>query len=175
MPRKFIQRWSPDPHALKQNSRFRFLGKLLHDPNLFHLTRHSVSTACFVGFVICFFPLPFGHIPLVAVVSIWLRCNLPIAFILVMLSNPLTFPFIYYSAYLVGSWILQQPIIEFQFEMSWSFLKSSFQEVWLPTVIGNLTFGLLSGSISCLAVHGFWRWQITARWQARKRRKQQRL
>ena len=170
MPRKFIKRWSPDPHSLKSSSRLRFLGKLLHDPNLFHLTRHSVSTACFVGLFVCFFPLPVGHLPIVAALSLWLRCNLPIAFVLVMISNPLTFPFIYYAAYLVGSWILNIPIIDFHFEPTWEWFEESFKDVWAPIVVGNFTLGLLSGGLSYLAVQWIWRWQVSARWRSRKQR-----
>ena len=146
MPRKFIKRWTPDPHALKSSSKFRFLGRLLDDPNLFHLTRHSVSSACFVGLFICFFPIPIGHIPLVAVLSIWLRCNLPIAFALVMLSNPLTYPVIYYTSYHFGCWLLHMPVMDFHFEPSWQWFEESFGDVWAPIVVGHFTIGLFLGT-----------------------------
>lgn len=168
MPRKFLKRWSPDPNALKSSSRLRFLGVLLHDPNLFHLTRHSVSSAFFIGLVICFLPIPVGHIPLVAVASLWFRCNLPIAFALVMISNPLTFPFIYYAAYILGCWILQIPIEAFHFHASWAWFKSFFLEAWKPFVIGTLTIGLVSGGFSYCIIQWVWRWQVISRWRTRK-------
>ena len=171
MSRKFFKRWSPDPNSIKAHSKWGFLHRLLDDPNLFHLTRYSVSTACLVGFFICFFPLPVGHIPIVAVVSLWLRCNLPIAFALTMISNPITFPLVYFIAYRVGSWVLQLPVVEFKFEASWSWLRDSFAEIWAPIVVGNLTLGLTTGILSYFMVHWIWRWQVMRRWRLRKEQK----
>jgi uncharacterized protein (DUF2062 family) len=170
MPRKFLKRWIPDPHSLKTNARFRFLGALLQDPNLFHLTRHSVSSAFFFGFVVCFMPFPFGQIPLIAVISLWLRCNLPIAIALVMISNPLTFPVIYYSAYLVGCWMLNVPVEAFHFSLSWEWFKDFFLNAWKPFILGNLTFGLTSGGLSYFLIQWLWRKQALSRWQLRKLR-----
>ena len=170
MPRKFLKRWSPDPHLLKNSTKLRFLGRLLHDPNLFHLTRHSVSMAFLVGFIICFFPLAVGHIPLVAFGAIWLRCNFPIAFMLVMVSNPLTFPFIYSAAYVVGSWVLQTPLIDFHFEVSMAWFKETFLNIWKPLVIGCFTFGISFGVSSYFLIQWLWRWQVINRWRNRKRK-----
>ncbi|MDZ7924498.1 MAG: DUF2062 domain-containing protein [Marinagarivorans sp.] len=170
MLRKFLKRWSPDPAALKSSSKLKFLGNLIHDPNIFHLTRHSVSTAFLVGFIICFCPVPVGHIAMVVIASVWFRFNLPISFVLVMLSNPLTFPFIYSAAYLVGSWILQTPPIEFSFEVSWAWFKEIFLEIWKPLVIGCLSFGLFFGVTSYFIIQGLWRWQVITRWRNRRHR-----
>lgn len=171
MPRKLFKRWSPDPDTLKTSRRLRFLGKLLHDPNLFHMTRFSVSNACFFGLFIGFFPLPIGHIPAIAILALWLRFNLPIALACVMVSNPLTFPFIYYSAYVTGSWMLQIPIADITFQANWAWFKSFLAEAWLPLVVGSFSFGIGFGGLSYLAVQWLWRWQVISRWQARRKNK----
>lgn len=167
MPRKLFKRWSPDPNNLKTSRKLRFLGKLLNDPHLFHMTRYSVSAACFWGLFIAFFPLPLGHIPAIAVLALWLRFNLPIAFALVMVSNPITFTFIYYSAYVLGSWILQTPISDFAFEANWVWFKAFLADAWLPFVVGSFTLGIGFGGLSYLAVQWLWRWSVTSRWQKR--------
>lgn len=168
MPRKFLKRWSPDPHKLKQSSRLQFLGTFLHDPNLFHMTRHSVSSAFFFGLIVCFLPVPIGHIVLIAIISLWFRCNLPIAIALVMISNPLTFPFIYYSAYITGCWILQIPVTHISFEPSWDNFIQTFLEIWRPFVIGCFTFGFGSGISSYFIIQWAWRYSVKKRWQNRK-------
>lgn len=173
MPRKFLKRWLPAPHALKNSSKLRFLGQLLHDPNIFHLTRHSVSMAFLVGFIICFFPLPIGHIPMVVVAAVWLRFNLPIGFALVMISNPLTFPFIYSAAYIVGSWILHTPPIDLAFNVSWTWLKEIFLDIWKPLVIGCFSFGITFGVSSYFIVQWLWRRQAITRWKLRHLRRRQ--
>ncbi len=170
MPRKFLKRWSPDPASLKNSAKLRFLGRLLHDPNIFHLTRHSVSMAFLVGFIICFCPIPVGHIAMVVIAAVWFRFNLPIGFVIIMISNPFTFPFIYSAAYLVGSWILQTPPIAFSFDVSWTWFKETFLDIWKPLVIGCLSFGLIFGISSYFIIQWLWRWQAMTRWHNRRHR-----
>ncbi|EIK53891.1 hypothetical protein YO5_12352 [Stutzerimonas stutzeri TS44] len=51
MPRRFFKRYMPHPDRIKTNKSLRFLGALIHDPNLWHLNRHSVSRAMAIGLV----------------------------------------------------------------------------------------------------------------------------
>ena len=172
MPRKLFKRWLPDPKKVRETPGLQFLGKLLHDPNLFHLNRHSVSMAFLVGMFICFVPIP-GQMFVAAVTALWLRCNLPITVALVWLSNPLTFPIIFYGAYKLGAWMLQRPPADFSFELSWDWLTSGFLTVWQPLVLGCLTFSVISSVTSYFVVQWFWRWHVTDRWQQRRARRAQ--
>ena len=98
MARKFLKRFFPTPAAIKSNPALHFLGDLLHDPNLFHLNRHSVSVAFFVGIFVAFaLPIP-GQMAIAAVAALYFRCNLPISVALVWITNPLTIPFFFYFA-----------------------------------------------------------------------------
>lgn len=91
MTRKLFQRFLLRPEAITNNRSLRFLRHWLHDPNLWHLNRYSVSTAVFLGFMIAFIPLPV-HTIAVAAAAIWWRANLPIGLAAVWISNPLTIP-----------------------------------------------------------------------------------
>ena len=170
MPRKIFKRWSPDPSKIRSNPSLGFLGKLLHDPNLFHLNRHSVSVGFFVGLFIAFLPIP-GQIPLAALAALKARCNLPIAVILVWVSNPLTFPFIFYFEYQIGSNILMRPANDFGFEVSWSWLWDILPTVWGPLLLGSLICSLFFSCAGYLSVQWFWRWHVTSKWNLRKKRK----
>ncbi|MFC6755273.1 DUF2062 domain-containing protein, partial [Halorubrum tibetense] len=89
MAKKLLKRWMPDPAKIRNHASLQFLGNVLHDPNLFHLNRTSVSRAFFVGIFICFLPIP-GQMGLAALCALWFRANLPISAALVWISNPIT-------------------------------------------------------------------------------------
>lgn len=168
MPRKFFKRWMPNPQVLKKKPGLKFLGVLLEDPNLFHLNRHSISAAFAVGLFIAFLPIP-GQVPLVAFASFVLRCNLPIATALILVSNPFTFPFIFYAAYKLGARILQVPTSSFKFELNWQWLSNGFLHIWEPLVLGCLLASFFFSALGYLIIQWTWRWHVVKRWQKRRK------
>lgn len=167
MPRKIFKRWFPSPHKIRNYPGLRFLGTLLHDPNLFHMNRHSVSVAFFLGLFLAFLPFP-GQIPLAAAGSLILRCNLPIAVSLVLTTNPFTFPFVFYFCYKLGAWILDIPPHHAQFSFTWEWLQENFQAIWPPLVLGCLICSLFFSCAGYLAIQWSWRWHTSKRWRQRK-------
>ena len=94
MPRRFIKRYMPHPERIKASRSLRFLGDLIHDPNLWHLNRHSVSRAMAIGLFWALIPMPLQMLA-AAACAIPARANLPIAVGLVWLTNPLTMPVVF--------------------------------------------------------------------------------
>ena len=86
MPRKFLKRYLPTAADVRANRSLNFLGARLHDPNLWHLNRRSVSIAAAVGGFCAFIPLPV-QMPCAAIASLMLRCNMPLALALVWTSS----------------------------------------------------------------------------------------
>ncbi|GAB1265156.1 DUF2062 domain-containing protein [Aurantivibrio infirmus] len=146
------------------------MGKLLHDPNLFHLNRHSVSVAVFVGVFVAFLPIV-GQMPLAALLAIVFRCNMPIAVALCWISNPITFPPIFFCTYEIGRWILDSPPAKFSLDLSWRWLMEDFQLIWKPLLTGSMLSGIVLGLLGYLSMQAFWYWSVMRNWGIRKEKR----
>lgn len=170
MARKLFRRIIPSAHAIRKLPGLHFLGDLLHDPNLFHLNRHSVSAAFFSGIFVAFIPLP-GQMPMAALLALLLRANLPISVALVWISNPLTMPALYFATYQFGRWLLQLPPVSVSLELSWHWLWHEFGLIWKPLLAGSLLAGLGFGALGYVVMRLFWRWTVVKSWRRRQRRR----
>ena len=172
MPKKFFKKWMPDHEKIRNHPHLsKLFGRLLHDPNLLHLNRRSVTGAVFVGLFMAFIPLPTQMI-FSAAVAIWLRVNLPISVGLVWITNPLTIPPMFYFAYKVGAWTLNVPVRENSFELSWEWLTTELTAIWEPFLLGCLICAIISGTVGAVLIRGLWRFNVVKQWQARQLRHQ---
>ncbi|MEO5342093.1 MAG: DUF2062 domain-containing protein [Gammaproteobacteria bacterium SHHR-1] len=159
MPKKLIRKYLPDPVTLKGHRIMRVFGRLIHDPNLFHLNRRSVSGSVFVGLLCALLPI-FPQMLTSAALAIVLRVNLPISVGLVWITNPFTIPPIFYACYRIGAWLLGEPTRIEGFRMSPEWIESVFGQIWQPLLLGGLVCGLISGALGFILVRLFWRWHV---------------
>lgn len=167
MARKLFKRLMPNPESIRNKPGLKFLGKLLHDPNLFHLNRHSVSVAAFVGIFTCFLPLP-GQMLIASLLALLARCNLPLSVALVWISNPLTMLPIFFSTYKFGSWMLGSPALNFGSNVTWELFVQDLNQIWQPLLLGSVIAGIALGSTAYMAMQVFWRWQVLRSWRKRQ-------
>src|SRR5690606_12254872 len=131
MPKKMIRRFMPSPQSFKEHKALRFLGEILHEPNLWHLNRHAVAKAFLSGVFVAFIPMPFQML-LAAALAVWFNCNLPIAVALVWITNPITMPFFFYLTYLFGSSLLNLPAIGVNLQQRVDLLINILKEIGVP-------------------------------------------
>ena len=167
MPRKFLKRFLPDPEWLKNHKHIAMLGSWLHDPNIWHLNRNSVARAFSVGIFFAFVPVPFQML-LAAMCAVLFRANLPLAVALVWITNPLTMPPIFYSAYKLGTFIMQTPIRTHHFELSTAFFSNELSMIWRPFLLGCFVLGTTFSIISNLVIRLLWRIAVVKRWNRRR-------
>lgn len=171
MPKKFIKRYMPDSEKIRKNKKLnKVFGSLLHDPNLLHLNRRSVSMAFLVGLFMAFVPLP-SQMIMAAAVAIYIRCNLPISVALVWISNPVTMPPMFYFAYKVGATILSTPERAFTFDLSWEWLGTELAAIWEPFLLGCLVCGIVFGVLGFGLIRLLWRFHIISAIKKRKEKK----
>ena len=102
-----FKRWMPTPEQLAGNRWLRWLGPSLLHPRLWHISRRGVSLGVAIGIFFAFL-IPIAQIPLSAAVAVALRANVPTAVASTLVTNPITFPPVYFAAWKVGNWMLGQ-------------------------------------------------------------------
>ncbi|MFJ7009298.1 DUF2062 domain-containing protein [Pseudomonas putida] len=167
MPRRIFKRYMPDPTSIREHKSLRFFGKLLHDPNLWHLNRHSVARAMGVGLFAALIPIPMQML-LAAALAIPVRGNLPIAVSLVWLTNPLTMPPVFFVTYMTGAWLMQVPARTLPDELTFDWITDQLATVWQPFLLGSVVCGVVLGIAAYFTTLLYWRWWIGRQWRRRK-------
>lgn len=164
-----FKKYLPTRERLLETRSLQFLGQRIHDPNLWHVNRHSISYAALIGGICCFLPIPFQMIPCLFL-CVWIRCNIPVAVVIVWISNPLTMPPMMYFAYRVGNWMMGQTNRVESIELSINWLTAQISIVWEPILLGSLASGFSIGIVGFIAVRLYWRWKISRDWKRRRAR-----
>ncbi len=169
MPKKTIKKFLPDHHTIKSHKHLQIFGELLHNGNLWHLNRRSVSKAFAVGLFFAFVPVPFQMI-LSAGMAIIVHANLPLSIALVWITNPLTMPAIFYFCYLVGTWLLGAPEKKFVFEASWQWVVDSLSTIGPAFLLGCGVLAVLFSLLGYFGIHVLWRYSVSKEWKKRGQR-----
>lgn len=169
MPKKFIKRFSPSPETLRAHPHLRHFGQALQNPNLWHLNRRSAAGAVAVGLFCAWMPMPFQML-LAAIVAMIFTVNLPLSVALVWVSNPITMPPLFYGAYRLGAFILQEKVVEFNFQLSFTWLINILETIAPSLLLGCVIMGTASAMLGYSLFRLFWRFNITKKWQRRNKK-----
>ena len=168
MAKRFIKKWFPKPSDVKNYQSLGFMGDLLHNPNLWHLNRRSVSTAFFVGILVAFMPT-LGQMIIAAAAAVILRCNLPVSVALVWISNPLTIPPIFYGCYRLGVLILGAPEAHIDWSAGPTIFVEQLHRIFWPLITGCTVAGIFFASLGYFFVRVFWRLHVIRAWNKRRK------
>jgi len=167
-PKRIIQKYLPAPHRIREEPILkRVFGTLLHESNLWHLNRRSVTVAVAIGLFMAFTPIPLQMVA-AAVAAMLLKANLPISVCLVWITNPVTMAPIYLFAYKLGAWLLNLPPSDMSFELSLSWLIQELDHIWKPLLFGCLVLSITASSVGYTATNILWRLHVIRRWKERK-------
>lgn len=170
MPKKFLKKYLPHPHEFKKHGKLDFLGDGIYAQNLWHLNRHSVAGACWIGVFCSFIPAPFQMI-IAAVMALFAKKNMPLSVGLVWISNPITWIPIFYPTYKLGTWILGIPEKEFTIELTVDWAMTQLADIWQPLYLGSLIAGLFFATLSFFIIKFIWRWHIIHHWHTRRKKR----
>ncbi|TAP35879.1 DUF2062 domain-containing protein [Alteromonas sp. KUL49] len=167
MPKKFIRRVLPDHQKVKNNKLLRVFGKVLHEPNLWHLNRRSAAGAFGIGLFFAFWPVPF-QMWLSAAVAIPFRANLPVSVATVWITNPFTIPPIFYGAYKVGTTVLGSTPRHFEFQFSWHWVVESLTTIGPAFLVGCAICSIVFSALGYISLNWLWRLQVKRAWDKRR-------
>ena len=138
---------------------------LFSHPSLWHLNRRSVPRALALGFFAAFV-IPVGQFALAAFLAVPMRANVPLAAAATLVTNPLTFPPIYFAAYKFGSFLLHHSSSEGADELATG-LGSTLLDVSGPTALGLLVFAAALAAAGFFGGTAWWRLRLVRRWRQR--------
>lgn len=168
--RRFFQRVLPSHHEVREHKQLQILGDILHDPNIFHLTKRSAAGGVAWGLFWACVPIP-GQMLVSALCAIYFRVNLPLAVVLVWITNPLTIPPYLFLAYKTGTVLLNEPTRLITFEMSISWFAEKLVDIWQPLLLGCMIYGIASSLLGYALIRWLWRFTAIKKWEARKTEK----
>jgi hypothetical protein len=169
MPRKFLKRIMPDHKTMCEHPHLQRFGQRLTDPKLWHLNRRSVAGGLALGLFVGFIPT-LGQMFVAAALAILLRVNLPVSVMGVWISNPLTIAPLYFFVYKVGAWLLQVPVEQHDFTLTWEWLSSEFLTIWQPFLLGSLVCGIAAALLGILFTRLAWRLVVIRNWLKRQKK-----
>lgn len=174
MAKKLFQKYLPAADTIKQHKNLQFLGEKLHQANLWHLNRNSVSIAFAVGLFCAWIPTP-GQMAIAGAAAFYLQANLPISVALVWLTNPLTMPPLFYFAYRMGLVFLDYPPSTNDFVFSLESFLNGMGDVGGIFLYGCFVCAVISAVFGYCAVQLFWRYHVIKQWLARVAKRNHRL
>ena len=170
MPKKLLLRYLPAREQVSESAALKPVSRWLRNPEIWHLHRRSVSGATFIGLFCAFLPIPFQML-IASFLAIVSRCNLPVAFALVWITNPLTIPPMFYFSYRLGAWLLGTEVEITSIELSFSWLQANASIIGYPLLFGSLVCGWVAGVSGFVIVRVLWRFHVIRRWRERKERR----
>jgi hypothetical protein len=163
--KSFFKRFMPEHHKFREHEHIRLFGSLLHDPNIWHLSRRSSAGGVAIGLFCAFIPLPIQTISSAAL-AILFRVNLPLSVLFTLVSNPVTIAPMFIFAYRLGTRILDVPERQVDFEP----VMHKLIHIWEPLFLGSFILASISALIGYIAVRMLWRLSAVSKWEERRMR-----
>ena len=153
------------------NRWLRPIAHRLTHPEIWHFNRRDVARGVALGLFVGFI-LPVGQIVVAALLAATARGNLLVAAAATLVTNPFTFPPIYYAAYRTGSYLLGSgtgslPLASGADSSGPIAMAEMVANASLPTMVGLVLFGVVAAATGFAGVHLGWRLSLHRRWRRR--------
>jgi uncharacterized protein (DUF2062 family) len=120
----------------------------------FNINRKMVTKGVAIGLFWAFIPMPMQMLAVLATTPFF-RFNVPIAIVMVWLSNPFTMPFMYYIEYHTGNFILaQEGIVNMELTVEW--FSSHIGDIFVPLYVGTAFYSIIITTLIYFILNWLW-------------------
>ncbi len=133
------------------NKYIQKFGKLVGAQHLWDFTKDSTAKGIAIGMGCAWIPLPF-HTTIAIALAILLDANIPLAAVAIWFANPITMPFMYYYAYLLGDFLLNIHSYHIKFHLSIQDVLHIIEHVWEPFLLGCAVLGVIIGFLTYITL-----------------------
>ncbi len=139
----------------KKNSKLDALIKKYKIPREYlAINRKSVTRGLFWGLFWGFIPMPMQMLAVLGVTP-FMKFNVPVAFTMVWLSNPLTMPFMYYMEYKTGNFLLAREGIK-NVELTLDWFQKHWDDIVVPLYVGTVPYSIGVSLFTAVVVNYLW-------------------
>jgi uncharacterized protein (DUF2062 family) len=131
------------------------LSKYLNATQLWEFNPSAVQKGIALGVACSWIPMPF-HTTIAVLLAVLIDCNVLMVITSIWVANPLTMPFMYYSAYRLGAYLMHIDLGDLQFHLSIKDMLHDLHEIWQPFLLGCMILGVASGTIVYLVSRFVW-------------------
>ena len=137
----------------------------------FNINRKMVTKGVLVGLFWGFIPMPM-QMAGVMITTPLMRFNVPIGLATVWLSNPFTYPPLWYLEYITGNFILgYEGVHDVHLTMQW--FKDNWDHIVLPLYVGTAFYSTVVAYLIYLLINWLWKRSAMREWRERKCDKKQ--
>lgn len=167
MKKSILKKIIPNEEKLRNMRAIKACLSITQRAHIWHFNRRSAARAALIGLFCAFIPLPIQMFAAI-ILCVWARAHLPLAIGIVWLTNPITMAPVFLATYHFGAFLLGQPTIGFEFEMSWSWVAEQFKVIWQPLLLGSLVTGGIFACIGYTVMEVSWRHRTLKKWRVRQ-------
>ncbi|MFA5455047.1 MAG: DUF2062 domain-containing protein [Sulfurimonas sp.] len=118
------------------------------------INRKMIANGIAVGVFVSLIIMPMQTL-IILLVMPFIRFNIPIAVAVTWLSNPFTTPFILYTEYTTGSFLLGMQPTEVEITLEW-FIKNP-KSIFVPLYAGTAFYSIIGSILAYYFVNRIWR------------------
>ncbi len=120
----------------------------------FNINRKMITRGVSIGLFWGFIPMPMQMLAVVATTP-FIRFNVPLAIVIVWLSNPFTMPFMYYVEYLTGNLILgKEKIADMELTVDW--FSTHVGDIFVPLYVGTAFYSIVISTLVYFLLNWLW-------------------